>query len=159
MRHCSCELLYLQMPLFAYFMLLTIIDRENNSLLSGSESIFQYWSFGQFNVFTHKSQVINWGFETAGIRKPREKNLLHFAIILQITCCYTCKARQILIYCVNLSIRDFKSFGSIVVFPRINQHLCIRSAKYCRVACKHTRENKYELRRLWCCIVQLSSLF
>lgn len=39
------------------------------------------------------------------------------------------------------SIRAFKSFGSIVVLPNINQHFCTRSAMSSRAACNGVKFN------------------
>lgn len=50
---------------------------------------------------------------------------------------------------LNVSIKDFKSFGSIVVLPRISQQFRTKSAKYFLAACND--ENKFNVMRLRGC--------
>lgn len=44
------------------------------------------------------------------------------------------------------SIRAFKSFGSIVVCPKINQHFCSSSAMSSRAACNGVKFNNVIMR-------------
>lgn len=125
----------------------------NNSHLSGRQINNSLCTLMRAKIYFNKftQQIINWKFVSSGKKRPRtgkkgillcnqprEKiyyiSLLQLIIALVILKSVMQMSISKMIY-LNVSISDFKSFGSIVVFPNINQHLCTKSAKYFRVSC------------------------